>query len=313
MQIICGISITDLLAKVQISSKDLEKQRIDIMKKQFSRIGNIQLSVDKKDTIPVEEFIRKVNELQELGMDKSEIAQVLGMSEDLFGKKYKLFKAEIDTYKIPTNIKQQLNQEDVEFIEELKKSLKKANENKTKNMKYSSPIDDELVMINAYLKLKEYFLKDRNEGLIPGTIGYIDQKAFFKILRENPKLLTNSLENKIKPITKLVEKYYTKSQANTVIIGFPRIYGASYQKLNCNLEIAKDESCLGEMLMSPKNYMCSPGKLFTATREWKLDSEKRLVSVIARCTDTLELPRKYKNILEQKNKRTKKRDTMILE
>lgn len=307
----CGIGKSDLLTKLYVSSEQSEKQRLVRLKENFNKMGKIKCTPNKDDTIDANVFIREVYQLQEMGVQKSKIASILGMNDQVFAKKYKLFKKEIDTYKTPKNIKKQLNERDIEFLDRLREVIKKRQGNKSENVNSLSSMS-EIAMIDSYLKLKDFFLEERNKNMFPEFIGYIDEEEFFNMLLENPKMLTHSINNKIRPITELLDKYYVKSQTNIIVKGFPRIYGTSYERLTCSLEIVKDEDCQTEMLDAPKNYMCSPERILYGIKRWKTSEGMELKrAIISKGTHVGTLPEKYQNILDSKKKRRRIEDSQI--
>lgn len=301
-----GIEPDELLTKIQVSSSEEVQRKMEIMKNQFREMGILKLSREENKVIDAETFIKQVTAMQKLGMSKQDMAQIFGISVDLFAKKYELFETEINKYIIPEKLKKRLTHEEFELLEEIKQAIKKANLNKSGKMKYEIPVDDEIAILTAYIKLKEFFLEERNEGLIPDTRGYITKEDFYAILRENNKLLTHSLDNKIRPISELLENYYTRSDANYIFINFPRIFETSYEKLTCNLQIVKDEKCISEMLSVPKNYRCSPTRIYSGIKEWKLNRERALSTSIIKVKDNVELPKRYQYILDSKKKRKQK-------
>lgn len=293
-----GIEPNELLTKIQVAASKDEQEKMEIMKKQFGKMGKLELFGEKDRVIDARIFIEQVIAMQKMGMSKQDMSQIFGISVEKFEKKYQLLKTEIDT----KTLEKRLTNKDLEFLEEIKQSIRKSNSNRAENMKYKIPVDDKLAMMTSYIELKDFFLGERNKGLIPDTRGYITEESFFDMLRENNKLLTHSLDNKIKPIAELVERYYTRNEANYIFMNFPRIFGTSYEKLTCNLEIVKDEECAIEMLRAPKNYMCSPVKIFSGIKEWKLNRTRALSTSIIKAKNNVELPEKYQNILYAKKK-----------
>lgn len=310
-----GISVNDLLTKMYLTSSKNDKKKIDTLGKQIAKIGAVRISTKREETIPIQYFIEQSVDLEEEGLSKKEIAERLGMNPRLFEKKYNWFGTEIAELKKEKNLKEQLTPEDIEFLKELKEIIKNAKANKTRITKYPNALNDEKLMISAYLKLKTFFLEERNEGLLPNVTGYITKEDFFNILRGNHKILSNSFENKIKPLTDLIDEYYAKSQTNNVVMGFNRIYGTSYEKLHCTLEIARDEKCLGDIAKAPKNFMCSPVKIYTAIQKWKPKCNRELATIITRMQseEILELPKRYQDILDSKKMRSSKKEQVGLE
>lgn len=78
------------------------------------------------------------------------------------------------------------------------------------------------------------FAEMRSKDIKPEDTGYIGKKEVMEMIKRDPKIMTNDMRNKIRPMCETLEKRpdFSKADVNEIIKNNPHIFRNSIKKIN---------------------------------------------------------------------------------
>ncbi len=118
-----------------------------------------------------------------------------------------------------------------------------------------------------YNNLMKFFLERNNK--IEEVEDRISKERLQKMMLDCPNLLTLSLENKIKPITNMLDSEYGLPKTSYLLKKNPVILTSSLLRTSLQVKILKDSNTSKYVLENPKTFRFSPEFMYALIKYWE--------------------------------------------
>lgn len=120
-----------------------------------------------------------------------------------------------------------------------------------------------LLLMRKFAKIKQYFLIQRNSN-IENEEDKLTENDFWRMLYDNPTLLSSSLEDRIIPTLDFLDKHPDVGYKNAtrIIREDASIISSSINRTKLQLKILKDNDLLEAFFSKPRNFRTSPELIY---------------------------------------------------
>lgn len=118
-----------------------------------------------------------------------------------------------------------------------------------------------------YNKFKNYMIKNRNEGLteLDRKAYGIEEEQVLVMLEDYPKILTNSINNKMDAILKVLDNSegMSKELTNSVVMSYSNILCSALDRVQMNIKILEDNNLVRKLIKEKsKDFILSPESMY---------------------------------------------------